>query len=193
MEVGRVMAWRKRGLPHGAETPERDESAGGRVVGAVALGRDAQRRVDDSGEALRQRPRGAGRRAIETTEVGIRVPAAHLRDHLVADVNDGRLDRGEAKPGRTDETRGPGRSHGLAGERVHGLTERRRLAGDAQRDEDARLERSARALRRHRPAGPAHFGSTSKVALTLARCTGASRVPAGAFGPRAGPVLAPMK
>ena len=81
----RPMRWTRRRT----KSPEVDQRAHRRVVGAIRFRGDTQRAADHAGEFGRQRLPACRGRRIEPAEVGRRLPRAHLGD----DAMERRLDR----------------------------------------------------------------------------------------------------
>ena len=107
---------RRRGVPRAsrAEAPEIDEWAGAGIVGATAVTRGVQRRLQDREAILGQRDPGTGVGPIETAQVRYLGPVAHLRDNLVEHRADACLQAAAVLPERQHGADSPGRPHRLA-------------------------------------------------------------------------------
>jgi hypothetical protein len=130
----------------GAETPQVDQRAGTRIVGAAGVKRHLQRVVDDSGKLSRQGLPGAGGGAIEPAQVGGGFPMTHLGHDLVEFT----LQVGQWRI--VDHLGRPGRAHREAGRVLHHAAETRRRGVDGEGDENA-LQKDA------------YSGSTARVAV----------------------------
>ncbi|MCY1233877.1 hypothetical protein D9M72_464390 [compost metagenome] len=148
--------WRRwRGARRGgAEAPQVHQRAGARIIGAAAVARHLQRALQHREAIIRQRVPVARRRAVEATQVRIRFPVAHPRDHAIEHGLDAGCDAVGIRRGRQQRRHRPGRAHGRAAPalqpHVGGGQLRRR--GQRNGDQDAVQTRQ-----------PAYCGSTSTV------------------------------